>query len=179
VFPSLFSPTSTNKRRGTPAVIRYAFCGILLVILPLGCGVTTVFSPREMFSSKDRTSNDVRIRRILPLWSITSQQDSSGLQTRGFLGTIMFFGTGSDQSQQIDEGARVLISEREGEDWQLKRKFIITPEALSKKQNSTALGEVYELFVPHDISPDGLYGIVVEYTATDGTKVVSPATKVP
>lgn len=93
----------------------------------------------------------------------------------------MFFGTGSDQSQQIDEGVQVLISEREGEgeDWQLKRKFIITPGALSKKQNSTALGEVYELFVPHDISPDGLYGIVVEYTATDGNKVVSPATKVP
>jgi hypothetical protein len=132
-----------------------------------------------MFSSKERTSDAPHIRRILPLWSITSQQDSNGLQTSGFLGKIMFFGTGSEQSQKINEGVRVLISEREGENWQLKREFIITPEALTKKLNSTALGEVYELFVPHDITPDDLYGIVVEYTADDGTKIVSPATRVP
>lgn len=110
---------------------------------------------------------------------MTSQQDSSGLQTRGFLGKIMFFRAGSDLSQQIDQGVQVLISERDGENWQLKRKFIITPEALKQKQNSTALGEVYELFVPHETQPDGLYGIVVEYTATDGTKIVSPATSIP
>lgn len=159
--------------------IRWSLCAVLLGVLTLGCASTTSSFYEQVASAKKGSADNARIGRILPLWSIATQQDPNGLESQGFLGKVMFFGAGSDRSRTVDNGVRVLISEAIDDTWQLKQEFIITPEALTKKRNSTALGEVYELFIPHEIRADGLYGVVVEYTAQDGSKTVSPATKLP
>jgi hypothetical protein len=168
-----------NSPLTSPFGSRWWLCGLLLGGLTLGCASTSGSFYKQEASIKKAGSGSARIGRILPLWSIATQQDSSGVESQGFLGKVMFFSAGSDRSRTVDNGVRVLISEAVDDTWKLKQEFIITPEALTKKRNSTALGEVYKLFIPHDIQTEGLYGIVVEYTAKDGSKTVSPATKLP
>lgn len=174
-YSSLLANPPLTSRFG----IRWTLCGVLLGFLTLGCASTTGSLYEQVTSVRKGAAENARIGRILPLWSIATQQDPNGLESQGFLGKVMFFGAGSDRSRTVDNGVRILISEAVDDTWKLKQEFIITPEALTKKRKSTALGEVYELFIPHQIRADGIYGVVVEYTAQDGSKTVSPATKLP
>ncbi len=119
------------------------------------------------------------IRRALTMWTFSSQEQPDGQFQTGFQGKALFFGEGSDQAQPASGHIEVQVYESVESEWKLRRRFISEGEAWKQNERETALGTVYDIFVPHETQSQQRYALLLILQTKDGNVVKSPVAHLP
>jgi len=155
-----------------------ALLSALVFALSPGCAGLHPFS-EALTSWNSSHTQAAGIRRILTMWTVSSREEANGLSSTGFMGKVLFFGVNDESSMEVEGRIETIIYEWNNDEWTLKRRFLPTQKAWKSHQRSTALGIVYDLFVPHDVEPGRQYALVMEHESLDGVRVSSQPTRVP
>lgn len=160
---------SSNVRRG--------------VVWILLCVMTTMLSgcesaPRFALPWKKKES-DRPVRRALTMWTFSSREMPDGQTESGFQGKALFFAEGSDDARPANGNVEVLVYELANAEWQLRRRFVSDGEAWKQNERETALGTVYDIFVPHETNSQRRYSIVLYLQSDDGNRIKSPVAHLP
>lgn len=150
--------------------------GILLSTVALLAGCES--APRFALPWK-RSKADQPVRRALTMWTFSSREAADGQTERGFQGKALFFAEGSDDAQPATGQVEVHIYELANAEWQLRRRFVSEGEAWKQNERETALGTVYDIFVPHDTDSQRRYSIVLTLQTKDGGTIKSPVAHLP
>lgn len=150
--------------------------GFLLstVVLLTGCES----APRFTLPWK-KSKADQPVRRALTMWTFSSREAADGQTESGFQGKALFFAEGSDDAHPASGHVEVHIYELANAEWQLRRRFVSEGEAWKQNERETALGTVYDIFVPHDTDSQRRYSIVLTLQTDDGTTIKSPVAHLP
>ncbi|WP_299464276.1 hypothetical protein [uncultured Gimesia sp.] len=116
---------------------------------------------------------------ILTMWTFSSEEEPDGSKTPGFVGKVLFFAAGSDKPISASGQIEIQVYEQQGEQWQLRRKFLSEPDVWKRNERQTALGTVYDVFVPHDTTLNKRYSLVLKYRSLAGQLVSSPHAQLP
>lgn len=151
-------------------------CWFMIVCLLLTAGCQAMPN-MGLLLKEDKTNRSVR--RALTMWAFSSQEQADGQMQTGFQGKALFFGEGNDEARATSGHIEVLIYELVATEWKLRRKFISEGEAWKQNERETALGTVYDIFVPHETQPQQRYALVLTLQAEDGKIVKSPVAHLP
>ena len=115
------------------------------------------------------------VQQIVAMWQLSERDNQDGTRQTGFTGQLLFLGSDDPVPQQVSSNVMVLIYERENDTWALRRQFKCTPDAWASHERRTAVGTVYNVFVPHDIDARAHqhYALRVQHVAENGQKRVS------
>jgi len=147
----------------------------LLWITLAGCGVTTLLDRPRMDDVREVTPE---VSHILVIWH-PSTKDSPDAITEGFHGTLMFFRGDNPLSQKVANPAVVMLfNSIQKNDWTLHRQYQFTPSAWKSHERTTAIGTVYNIFVPGSVAPDSHLGIRIQHTSKSGKTTFSDLAEV-
>ena len=145
-----------------------ALCWLTLA----GCSVTTLLDRSRMDDLREVTPE---VSHILVIWH-PSTKDSKDKRTEGFHGTLMFFRGDNPLSQKVANPAVVMLfNSIQKKAWTLHRQYQFTPSAWKSHERTTAIGTVYNIFVPGSVAP-GLgshLGIRIQHTSKSGKTTFS------
>jgi hypothetical protein len=113
------------------------------------------------------------------MWTFSSQEEPDGSTTPGFVGKVLFFAAGSDKPISATGQIEIHVYEQQGDEWRLRRKFVSEPDVWKHNERQTALGTVYDVFVPHETAKNQKYSLVLKYRSATGQMVSSPHAQLP
>ena len=140
------------------------------------CGCTML---KERMPLLKKAEKSAPVQRILTMWAFSSEEEPDGSKTPGFVGKVLFFAAGSDKPISASGQIEIHVYEQQGEEWQLRRKFVSEPDVWKRNERQTALGTVYDVFVPHDTALNQRYSLVLKYKSLTGQLVSSPHAELP
>ncbi len=161
-----------NSRFG--AVVNRSGCVALLCYMLCGCTMLNENLP--LLKKSDKPAD---VQRILTMWTFSSQEEPDGSKTPGFVGKILFFEAGSDKPVEASGYIEIQVHEQQAEEWRLRRKFVSEPDVWKRNARQTALGTVYDVFVPHETLINQRYSLVLKYRSLTGQFVSSPQSQLP
>ena len=168
---SYISPAGKPQTQsGLMSLLWLLLCGSML------CGCTMLKEKVPLLKKSDKP---VVVQRILTMWTFSSQEEPDGSKTPGFVGKVLFFAAGSDKPVAASGQIEVQVFEQQGEEWRLRRKFVSEPDVWKRNERQTALGTVYDVFVPHDTTINQRYSLVLKYRSLTGQSVSSPHAQLP
>ena len=168
---SLIYPTRKALiHSGLSHLLWLVLCGCML------CGCTML---KEHLPLPKKAEKSAPVQRILTMWTFSSEEEPDGSKTPGFVGKVLFFAAGSDKPISANGQIEIQVHEQQGEQWQLRRKFVSEPDVWKRNERQTALGTVYDVFVPHDTRLNQRYSLVLKYRSLTGQLVSSPHAELP
>ena len=184
------APRSALEPQTTPELCRSLVCPArkasihlslthvlwLLLCGSLFCGCTML---KENVPLLKKSEKSPPVQRILTMWTFSSEEEPDGSKTPGFVGKVLFFAAGSDKPISASGQIEIQVYEQQGEQWQLRRKFVSEPDVWKRNERQTALGTVYDVFVPHDTTLNQRYSLVLKYKSLSGQLVSSPHAQLP
>ena len=169
---SLICPArKASIHSGLTHLLWLMLCGSML------CGCT-MLNENVPLLKKPKKSAPVT-QTILTMWTFSSEEEPDGSKTPGFVGKVLFFAAGSDKPISASGQIEIQVYEQQGEQWQLRRKFLSEPDVWKRNERQTALGTVYDVFVPHDTTLNQRYSLVLKYRSLAGQLVSSPHAQLP
>ena len=115
-------------------------CLLSIAVLSSGCHAI----PRRDATEIEQPS----VQKILSMWQATQQNDSEGIPQVGYAGQLWFLGE-DPVPHAVSALVTLLIYEQRGADWVLQQEYKYTPEAWATHKRETALGIVYNVFLPY------------------------------
>jgi hypothetical protein len=160
------------------AIHRFASVSFVWIILCLCtlCGCTML---KENVPLLKKSEKSAPVQRILTMWTFSSQEEPDGSTTPGFVGKVLFFAAGSDKPISATGQIEIHVYEQQGDEWRLRRKFVSEPDVWKHNERQTALGTVYDVFVPHETAKNQKYSLVLKYRSATGQMVSSPHAQLP
>lgn len=156
------------------AIARRAGCVALLGCMFCGCSLL-----KEQLPLRNEPDQTSAVQKILTMWAFSSQEEPDGSNRLGFAGKVLFFRAGSDTPIKVAGKIEVQIYEQQGDQWRLRRKFISEQDAWERNERQTALGTVYDVFVPHDTVMNQKYSLVLKFHSLTGHTASSPHAQLP
>ena len=90
------------------------------------------------------------VNQIVAMWQFSEHDNGNGTRQIGFAGQLLFLGAGDPVPRPVSNKVTILVYEQEDARWVLRKQFKHSPDAWASHQRKTALGTVYNVFVPHD-----------------------------
>ena len=184
------APRSALEPETTPELCRSLVCparkasihsGLTRLLWLLLCG--SIFCGCTMLKENvpllKKSEKSPPVQRILTMWTFSSQEEPDGSQTPGFVGKVLFFAAGSDKPISATGQIEIHVYEQQGDEWRLRRKFVSEPDVWKHNERQTALGTVYDVFVPHETAKHQKYSLVLKYRSATGQMVSSPHAQLP
>jgi len=156
------------------AVVNRSGCVALLCYMLCGCTMLNENVP--LLKKSDKPAD---VQRILTMWTFSSQEEPDGSKTPGFAGKVLFFAAGSDEPVAASGHIEIQVHEQQADEWQLRRKFVSEPDVWKRNSRQTALGTVYDVFIPHETLINQRYSLVLKYRSLTGQLVLSPQAQLP
>ena len=109
------------------------------------------------------------------MWQLSQRKYESVQRQTGFVGQLLFLAADNPVPQPVSNNVTLLIYEQDKDDWVLRRKHKFTPEAWGSHERTTAIGTVYNVFIPLEIkaSAGQLHAVRVQYLDDVGHETLS------